>query len=437
MRSLKVHFIHVGNMSNKGTQALFKSDVNAIRDILRGPSITTSTVDIEGVRKLSLSLTAILPPAVDIPYEKADEMIKKHGGNRGCVRYMVFVLAMFFFMSAQILLTVLAVIMAKLRLKGLYRAEVFERVRDCDLVISHSDETFKESASFLPLNLSWTLTWWSMLIARTWEIMVAKSFRKPIMLFPNSVGPFKTWFGRFLAKFCLNNCSCLLIRDPISYRIVDSLGIRTNRILTYDTALQFSAARREVLSDIPRPLMGVSPGIYSHSLSKEKVRNYISSHAAALDAAIEKYGFHVVFLPHYISGFRHDDLEVCKFILSEMKSKDQAKIVSLSTADEFKVFLDQMDMIISSKMHPAVLGASGGVPILCIAYDHKQTSFFERLGMIDCTIDIRNVSGDVLLSRIDYVWNNRGKLRALLEDRIPEWKKHTRESMMRALASFV
>jgi len=155
-------------MNNKGTQALFKSDVYAINDIVNNEVfISVSTTDIEGVKRLNLSLNAVLPPVVDIPYEKADQLARKFGCGRGGLRYKGFALAMLVYMFVQVLLSVFSIVFVKAGLKAFYRGQVMEHVKNCDLVISHSDESFKESASLLPLNLYWVITWWSMLIART------------------------------------------------------------------------------------------------------------------------------------------------------------------------------------------------------------------------------------------------------------------------------
>jgi polysaccharide pyruvyl transferase WcaK-like protein len=80
-------------------------------------------------------------------------------------------------------------------------------------------------------------------------------------------------------------------------------------------------------------------------------------------------------------------------------------------------------MVVSSKMHPAVLAATGYVPIVCIAYDHKQTAFFERLNMIDCTLNIRNVTFESLLFTMEKTWNQRTALQASLRLQIPQWQK--------------
>jgi polysaccharide pyruvyl transferase WcaK-like protein len=422
-------------MSNKGTQALLESDISIIGKVTQG-KITISTTDIEGVSKLNLNVEAVLPPIVDLPYERVDQLAKMKQFGRNSVRYKILSSVMLVNMFFQLFFSILSISLVKLGSGAPYRREVFEKLRNCDLVISHSDESYKESATLLPLNPLWALTWWSLLVARTWEVMVAKSLGKPVVLFPNSVGPFRTWVGRSLARLSFNSFDYILIRDRISYSILEQLGTKSRKILTFDTALLFEAPRTQALDDLPRPLLGVSPGVYSNSISSEEFDKYVASHASALDFAIERFGFHVVFLPHYISGFEFDDLEVCKRILALMKNRDRIRIFATDAAEEYKSYLDQMDMIVSSKMHPAVLGATGYVPIVCIAYDHKQTGFFERLNMTDCVLDIRSTSAERLTHKIEEVWSLRRQLRESLKKQIPLWQEHVREVISRTLLRY-
>ena len=422
MTAFKAHLMHVGNLNNKGTQALLASDFFVINKIVEGASISVSTTDIDGVNRLNLPFDAVLPPAVDIPYMKADELVKRFKLERGGHSYKLLVIALLISMGLQTFSALFSILFEKIGLKPFYRGALIKKIKESDLVISHSDENFKETASLLPLNPIWTVTWWSMLFSRTLDVMVAKAFRKPVVMFPNSVGPFRTGVGVFLSRFSLNRCDYLLIRDPISYKIISELNIRTPKILTYDTALLYSSSENES-KKFPKPTVGVSPGVYSQSLSKVEVESYILSHARALDTIIEKYKVFVVFLPHYISGFSDDDFDISLSILERMKNKSRTKIIKTSNVDEFKLLLDQMDMVVSSKMHPAVLAATGYVPIVCIAYDHKQTAFFERLDMTDCTLNIRNVTFESLLSTMEKTWNQRAALQASLKSKIPQWQK--------------
>lgn len=424
-------------MANKGTQALLMSDVAVIKDVVKGDvAFSVSTTDIEGVKRLNISLNAILPSIVDIPYERADFFAKRFGYTRDSFAYLVFAVASLFFMVIQIILSVISAVFLKVGLRGFYRPEVLRRVKDCNVVVSYSDENFKETASLLPLNIYWVVTWWSMLLSKTWEILIAKFLSKHVVMFPNSVGPFRTGIGRFLSKLALNNCDYVLVREPISYEIVKSLRISSPKILTSDTALLFNPPYVSSFDNCSNPVVGVSPGVYSHSISEKKVYEYALAHAKASDRAIEKYGVSVIFLPHYVSGFRYDDLEISKLILSEMKNASRAKIVDVNTVDEFKSLIDRMDMVISSKMHPAVLAASGCVPTLCIAYDHKQTGFFRGLGLSKCVVPLHELSYQRLTSKIDYVWNKRDEIRALLSERIPKLQKHVKDSIRQVMARF-
>ena len=433
-----MHIIHVGNVANKGTQSLLLSDISVIKKIAKDDvTFTAATTDIEGVNRLKLPLKALTQPMVDIPYEKADAYARKFGYARHSIRYKAFALARFFYMFIQIALSVISATFFKAKLKAFYRPKSLVHIKNCDLVVSCSDENFKEGSCMLPFNIYWILTWWCMLISRTCEVFVAKFLGKPVVMFPNSVGPFRTVIGRSLSKIALNLYDVVAVRDPISYEAVKSLKIRSPKISTSDTALLFKEQGIS-LSDNPfNRTVGVMPGVYSQTLSEKDIRKYITAHAKALDKAAAKHGFSFVFLPHHISGFQYDDLEICKLILGKVKNASHIKIVEVNNAEEFRSLISQMSFVISSKLHPAVLAASAYVPALCIAYDPKQTGFFMSLGMTECVVPISEVSIEILLSKIDYVWNNRERLSALLEKRVPELQQHIKKSMTLAIKSFI
>ena len=124
---------------------------------------------------------------VDIPYDKADQICKSQGHSRNGFYYKGLTVAILMLMPVQTALSLLSVMLSMVGLKPIYRGKVVEQMKNSDLIISHSDENFKETASLLPLNPYWAITWWSMLLSRTFDIMVARALGKPVVLFPNSV----------------------------------------------------------------------------------------------------------------------------------------------------------------------------------------------------------------------------------------------------------
>lgn len=432
--SYSVHIIHVGNMSNKGTEGLLKSDLSVIRDVIVGDvNFAVTTTDIEGVRRLNLGLKAVFPPMVDIPYERADYFARKSGYERSSWRYKASAIASLVFMLAQAVFSVGSAVLVKAGLKSFYRSKALEYTRDSSIVVSCSGENYKEASTHLSLNFYWIITWWSMLFSRAWQILVAKFFGKPVVVLPNSVGPFRTSIGRFLSRLALNNCDVILVRDLISFSTAMSLGVKSPKILTSDTTLMFGSFASADPHLSTRPLMGVSAGIYGYAVSEGKIRKYVFAHAKAIDRAVERHGFSVIFSPHYTTGLRYDDLEICKMILGNMKNKGVARIVHAKTTEEFKSLLGQMDIVVSSKMHPAVLATTEYVPTLCIVYDQKQTGYFSQLNLPQCLLLFQNVSEAALLSKIEEVWGEREEIRARLKERIPQLQQVTKKAIKQAL----
>jgi polysaccharide pyruvyl transferase WcaK-like protein len=431
----KIHIIHVGHMSNKGTQALLKSDDYALRDIVDGEvSLSVSTTDIEGVKHLKLpESTVILPTLIDLPYIVADNFAKRLGVSRKSIQYKILSLYALFLMFLETALLVPSVLLVRLGLPSLYKKDVLSRMARSDVVVSCSDENFKETASMLPLNIYWAITWWSMLFERMIEVTVAKYLRKPLVMFPNSVGPFRTRLGLLMSKLALNNFDAIIVRDSVSFNSMKKLGVVPGMTLTSDAALLFSADSRVPVRKFGSPSVGVSIGVYSQSLSEKDFEKFLSENARALDKIVELYDFDVCFFPHFLTGFENDDFEVSNLVKGMMKNSDRARVFKIDSLDEFKLCLEQMELLISSKMHPMVLATSGYVPTVCIAYDHKQTGFLRDLGLTEYLIDLKDVDSEAIVSRVGKVIENRAEIVALLKDKIPVLQNEVKSAMREVL----
>jgi polysaccharide pyruvyl transferase WcaK-like protein len=433
---VKVLIIHVGSMNNKGTQALLKSDFSLIRSVLgKDVVISVSTTDVPGVKRI-FSLRDVFSPAIDIPFEFADSFAKRLRFSRDSPRYKIIALMCLALIPLEMSFSVLSAIFAKVGLEPFYRKEFFKSLKESDFVVSCSDENFKEGVSLLPSNFYWTLTWWTLLFARTWDVMIVKFFGKHLIMFPNSVGPFRSAVGRFLARLAVGRCDCVLVRESRSCKTMDSIGISVPRILTSDIALLFNSGENAAIADDRHPVVGVCLGVYSHTLSEEQIGKFVELSSKVLDKAIARHQFSLVFMPHYVSNFKFDDLQISELVLEKMKEKDRCKILNMSNVEEFKTRIGKMDMIISSKMHPAVLAVASYVPTVCIAYDDKQLGFFEQLDLADCVIPVNKVTEQTLDKIIDHIWSRQGEIVSILKERIPAAKENIRTSARKVLEYF-
>ncbi len=439
MSESKIHIIHVGHMSNKGTQALLKSDDKALREIINGKvSLSVSTTDIDGVKRLNLPQdTDILPTLIDIPYIVADNLAKRMHISRKSIRYKILSLYSLLLMFAQTALLIPSAAFVRAGLPSLYKNSVLKHMAHCDVVVSCSDENFKESASMLPLNIYWAITWWTMLFERMMEVTVAKYLHKPLVMFPNSVGPFRTKLGLLMSKLALNNFDSIIIRDSVSYKALKKLGVVPKMTLTSDAALLFSADASIDAPKFGRPSIGVSIGVYNQSLDERDFNRFLHDNASALDKIVELYDFDVTFLPHFITGFENDDYEVSTTVMSNMKHRSRAHIYKIDQLEEFKRCLEQMELLISSKMHPMILATSGFVPTVCIAYDHKQTGFLGDLGLTECLIPLKDVDSDLIVSKVTQVIDSKPRIVSLLNSRIPVLQRDVKAAMRDSLEPFL
>jgi colanic acid/amylovoran biosynthesis protein len=285
----------------------------------------------------------------------------------------------------------------------------------------------------LPLNIYWAITWWTMLFERMMEVSVASYLGKPLVMFPNSVGPFKTRLGLLMSKLALNNFDSIIVRDSVSFNSLKKLRVVPKMVLTSDAALLFSADPKVPVQKFSSPSIGVSIGVYNQSLSEEDFQNFMAENAVALDRIVDLYDLDVCFFPHFITGFENDDFEVSKIVLGMMKNRDRARVFKIDSLDEFKLCLEQMELLISSKMHPMVLATSGYVPTVCIAYDHKQTGFLNDLGLTEYLIPLKDVDSETIVSKVGKVLEDRKKIIVLLKNKIPILQKEIKSAMREAL----
>jgi polysaccharide pyruvyl transferase WcaK-like protein len=238
-----------------------------------------------------------------------------------------------------------------------------------------------------------------------------------------------------LAKIAFHNVDLILIREESSLAILEDLGVKTPKIVTTDVAINFTSSIDNISRDHIKPTIGVAGGVYFNALKEKEIRRYVVAHAKALDYMIEKYDLNVVFLPHDVTGFKNDDYDICMNILYEMRYKQKAKTNVFKNVHDYKRFLVQLDILVSSKMHPAVLAASSNVPFMYVVYDHKQTGFAKQVGLLDYCIDITAISSENLRRGMEKLWNSRKDIQIILEKSIPELKRDMKKKIRKAILS--
>ena len=305
-----------------------------------------------------------------------------------------------------------------------------------DMIVDLEADGFSDEASFVTS------------IEHSVAILAATFMRKPILLFPASIGPFNTKFTRFLARFSLNRVKVVVAREEITKKYLQEIGVRESLIyLTLDTAFILPEAPYDRVKEIfskegidkgGKTLIGmnISQLLSYKSKKGEAKHDYITLMAQIADYLAINLNAMVIFIPHSIylkeaveikgetKRIGGDDITAVKEAFKRVKNKDKIiPIVNDYTVAELKGIIGQCDLFIGARMHANIAAISIGVPTVAIAYSHKAPGIMSMVGLKDYVCDFRTMDFEELTSMINMMWSNREELRKNLISKVKELKE--------------
>lgn len=99
---------------------------------------------------------------------------------------------------------------------------------------------------------------------------------------------------------------------------------------------------------------------------------------------------------------------------TSQKSRDYIEIIDIkNTPRENKAVLRDAEFILTVPLHPLILGASEGVPVLSLAYASKNVCFMKQIKQDKYIYRVENLGDKIPMERvlndIDFIVKNRAK----------------------------
>jgi polysaccharide pyruvyl transferase WcaK-like protein len=220
----------------------------------------------------------------------------------------------------------------------------------------------------------------------------------PVVMAPQTVGPFGTPVGRRWAKHALGRTRHVWTRDLESFGAVRAIAPKATASLASDVALRLAYDAPAAREAGGPPRLGLVPsGLLSSGkgLSLSLAADYPALLDRLVPALQERGEVHLV--AHVLSNASHDsDTELCE----ELAGRFPGCVVApaFATASEAKTYLAGLDVVLSSRMHACVGALSSGVPTLPLAYSPKFFGLFASLGY-DALVDLRSTGTDDAVTR--------------------------------------
>jgi colanic acid/amylovoran biosynthesis protein len=237
------------------------------------------------------------------------------------------------------------------------------------------------------------------------NIMIAKKFKIPIYIFPQSIGPFNY---PFFEKIILYPLLKKYLRYPVEVFPREKTGeeylkrFKVNNVKRmkdivllnekYDLDKIYRKKCKIKKISIDKESVGIIPN--SRVLERVGEKKFYSIYEAIIKELL--YSKKKV----YILRHSHEDMSVCKHIKSLFESKQVELIFEDFNAIELESNIKQFDFIVASRYHSIVHSYKNGVPVIAIGWADKYYELLNDFNQLCYYFDCRNklVMDDIIKS---------------------------------------
>lgn len=212
---------------------------------------------------------------------------------------------------------------------------------------------------------------------------IAVARRKPLILSPQTIGPFSRPVYRRLAGAVLRKADAVFPRDDMSMAAVRDLAPSAKAIQSVDVAFALPYTQAERATDRVRIGLNVSGLLFNRTLERAGTGVLGYDYADLIRTLIK-----------WLMADPKNEVElICHVSAPEQPADDDAAVAD-RLADEFpglirvpafsspsqaKSYISGLDMLIAGRMHACIAAYSSGVPFVATAYSRKFSGLFGML----------------------------------------------------------
>ncbi len=252
------------------------------------------------------------------------------------------------------------------------------------------------------------------------RVLLARVLSGRVVGYSLGVGPLQSLTSRFAARCAFAAMEAVSARDPVAQATAQALtrkpvalvpdpalllqGVTPDEATRFLTAHSVPIAGKTLIGVAVRRWFPPAPRLIPH-----KVRSRLSRAGRALserserlaallgkvlDELIERHDARVLLMPSYDAA-HEGDVAMARAVMANM-SKPEVQLIEVGEPDLYKGIASRLQLFLGGRMHPTILAASTGTPVVGLAYNAKFAGFFGMLGL-----------GAQVMDVIDFVNNER------------------------------
>lgn len=244
-------------------------------------------------------------------------------------------------------------------------------------------------------------------ISRLHEIHIAMKRRIPVIILPQTIGPFEKAENRMIADRILRYAQQIYVRDDKFTNELSKMGLK------YETTKDLSAYMEPQPFDIDilPNVVGLNVSGLTYSNTFRTLSGQFDSYpylVKSIIAYFQSKNVPVYLIPHSynynVPEASNDDLVAIRDLYSKLNDKTNVYVVDRNMiSPQVKYVISRMSFFIGTRMHANFAAIYTNVPLFGLAYSYKFQGAFEANGIYDSTAMINNITEkqcDEIVSRI-------------------------------------
>lgn len=212
--------------------------------------------------------------------------------------------------------------------------------------------------------------------------------KKPLLLAPQTIGPFNSIIGKLLSKYILNKTKLIFARDHKSFVFAKHYLKKNNHFKlkeSIDVAMLLPY-HKNLNSKKNKTLVGlnISGLLYNGGYTQNNQFGLTANYKILIHQIIEYFAkidtVELTLVAHVLNeDIEHieNDYGVCLKLAEEFNIQVAPFFKS---PIEAKSYISQFDFFMGARMHATIGAFSSGVPVIPMAYSRKFESLFHGLG---------------------------------------------------------
>ncbi|MDQ2085608.1 polysaccharide pyruvyl transferase CsaB [Herbivorax sp. ANBcel31] len=243
-------------------------------------------------------------------------------------------------------------------------------------------------------------------------IWLAKKIGMKVMIYANGIGPLNKKNNRKLTRKVVNQVDAITLREELSHREIQNLGIKKPKIsLTADPAVTIKAESDEEVSQILlKENINPSENLIGFSVRKwSDYEKYQTVIAKVADYIYDTYGVKSLFIPMHYPG----DLLIIDNITAKMKNKCYV-IRNKYSVPQMLGIIGRTQLLIGMRLHALIFAASLKIPLVGLVYETKVEGFMQYIDQPSAG-HVSSLEFEKIIETVDCVWNKRDSIKKDLE----------------------